>query len=168
MSSNVIENLSDPARAKIIMELIAHEKRTAKELMEAFPNLSQTAMSQHLSAMVADGTLVIAGNAYSVTAGLNADAERIVTENDGAGYLQMFSQFIAGIRAEFEDYTAREKINILGDGSGFTAMPVYATTEELQETLVKVSEVLMPLLHNKQSPERNLHNICLITTPPKA
>jgi uncharacterized membrane protein len=73
-----------------------------------------------------------------------------------------------GVMAEFRDYSERENIDILNDGSGFTIAPVYATMAELQEALLKVGEILQGLYHNEQTEERKLHNICLITTPPKA
>jgi len=177
MVSNFLANLSNPARAKIILELAAHEQLTTKELLAKFPDISQPTMYRHLKAMVDDGTLKVVGEtqirgtvekSYAVTTDLQTNAERIVTENDGAGYLQLFTQYIMGIMAEFKQYAEREQIDIQNDGSGFTVAPVYATTEELRESLTKVGEIIMALYQNPQTPERKLHNICIITTPPKS
>ena len=177
MISKFMENLSNPIRAKLLLELIAQEQLTTKELLEKFPDISQPTMYRHLKAMVTDGTLKVVGEtqirgtvekSFAVSTDLQTNIERIVTENDGEGYLQLFTQYIISIMAEFKQYAEREKIDIQKDGSGFTIAPVYATLEELQEALIKVGEILMSLYQNKQTPERKLHNICIITTPPKA
>jgi DNA-binding transcriptional ArsR family regulator len=176
LSGAAIENLTNPARAKIILELYARGQLTAKELLEKFPGISQPTMYRHVKAMLGDGTLKIAGEkqirgtvekTYTVAADLENDAQKIVTENDGKGYFTLFSQYILGVMTEFKDYSERDDIDILKDGSGFTVAPVYATTEELQGAIMKVGEVLRELYRNKQTAERKLHNICIITTPPK-
>jgi DNA-binding transcriptional ArsR family regulator len=176
LSGAAIENLTNPARAKIILELCAREQLTARELLDKFPDISQPTMYRHLKAMLVDGTLKIAGEkqvrgtvekSYMVAANLEDDAKRIMTENDGKGYFTLFSQYVLGVMAEFKDYSERDNIDILKDGSGFTVAPVYATTEELQCAIMKVGEILQGLYHNEQTAERKLHNICVITTPPK-
>jgi DNA-binding PadR family transcriptional regulator len=177
MGNALIENLSNPTLAKIILEIHERGQLTAKELLEKFPRVSQPTMYRYLKAMLADGTLKVTSEkqvrgtvekSYSVAADFEKSIKRIVTENDGAGYLSLFASYLIGVMAEFRDYSERENIDILNDGSGFTIAPVYATTAELQEALLKVGEILQGLYRNKQTKERKLHNICLITTPPKA
>jgi hypothetical protein len=127
--------------------------------------------------MLTDGTLEVADErrvrgtvekSYAVAVDLGADARRVVMENDGKGYLQLFMSYSMGIMSEFKAYSEREGIDILKDGSGFTVAPVYATTAELHSALEKVGETLRSLYKNEQTAERRLHNICIITTPPQS
>ena len=176
MGNAIIENLSNPTLAKIILKIHECGQLTAKELLEKFPDISQPTLYRHLKAMLTDGTLKIVGEtqvrgtvekSYAVATNLEEDAKRIVTGNDGAGYMGLFNRYVLGIMAEFKDYCERDNIDILNDGSGFTVAPVYATLEELQTALMKVADIIQALFRNEQTAERKLHNICLITTPPK-
>jgi DNA-binding transcriptional ArsR family regulator len=175
--NKIIENLANPTRARILIEIKTRGQLATRELLDKFPDIAQATMYRHLKAMLADGTLSVAEEKpirgtveryYAVSVDLEQDAQRIVTENDGAGYLSLFNQYILGVMAEFKDYSQREDIDILKDGSGFTVAPVYATTQELQTALIKIGEVIQELYRQEQTAERKLHNICLITTPPKS
>lgn len=91
----------------------------------------------------------------------------MVEENNGQAYMMMFTQFVMGLTEEFREYTRRSDINILQDGSGFTVAPIYATLEELSAALMGIGKIINPLVENEKTPERDLHSVAIITTPPK-
>ena len=177
MSNKVIENLTNPTRVRIFFEIHGKERLTTKNLLDTFPEIAQPTMYRHLKAMLDDGMLKVVDErkvrgavekTYAINLDFGADIERIITENDGEGYLQLFTQYIMGIVAEFTEYSKSENINIVEDLSGFSVAPMYVTNEELVEALTKISEIIMPLLQNKPTEGRKLRNFYTITTlPPK-
>lgn len=176
MNSKIIDHLTNPTKAKIFFEITLNEQLTAKKLLEKFSDIAQPTMYRHLKAMLNDGIIKVTGQkqirgavekSYSVNNDLVMDIQRIIEENDGNGYLQLFVQYMMGLMGEFKAYSESENIDILNDGSAFTTAPIYATSEEILEAMTKISEIIQPLMANQQTPERRLHNLCTILTPPK-
>jgi DNA-binding PadR family transcriptional regulator len=176
MANNLIANLLNPTLAKLILEIQKQGQLTAGELLNKFPDVSQPTMYRYLKALIEDGTLKIVSEkrvrgtvekTYAIAADFQEDAERIVAENDGEGYLGLFTSYIMSVMSEFRAYCSLENIDIMRDGSGFTTAPVYATTEELQAALLKIGETIQELLKNEKTDARKPHSICIITTPPK-
>jgi len=176
MDNKLMDNLTNPVRAKIFFEIYAGGQPTVKQLMEKFPDVSQSTIYRYLKAMLGVGMIKVVSEkqvrnvrekAYAVNTNVGADIERIIKHNDSDRYFQLFMQYIINLVSEFNDYCDSDKINIAGDGSGFSVAPFYATKEELLEALQKVSEIIMPLLKNEHTPERKLYNLCTIIIPPK-
>jgi hypothetical protein len=126
--------------------------------------------------MLADGTLRITEEkqirgtiekTYAIAIDLVGDLRSIRENNDKDGFMQLFSVYITGIKAEFEEYIKREDVDLLADGTGFKMAPVYATTEEIEDAFIAFGEAVKKLLENKPSAGRELRNICTIITPPK-
>ena len=171
-----IDNLTNPTRARLFFEIHTAGQLTAKNLLEKCPDISQPTLYRHLKAMLDDGVLKIVGEkqirglvekSYAINLDIGTDIERIITENDGKGYLQLFNQYIMGIMSEFAAYSDSEDIDIINDASAFTIAPIYATQDEVYEALTKVGEIIQSLAANKQAPGRELRNLCIILTPPK-
>jgi len=176
MNSKLIGNLTNPIRARIFFEIYAGEQPTAKKLLEKFPDITKTTLYRHLKAMLDAGIIIVAGEkqvrgvtekSYAVNTDMGADIEHIVENNDGDGYFQLFTQYIMNIMSEFKAYCNSDNINIVGDCSGFSTAPLYATKEEVVEALQKISEIILPLVKNEPAPDRELHNLCTIIIPTK-
>jgi len=176
MKSTLIDHITNPVRSKIFMEILSGEGMTAKKLLQKFADVTQPTMYRHLRAMLTDGVIIVTGEVqkrgtvektYAVNEDIGIDIERVVTENDGHGYLQLFLQYMTGLLAEFKHYAEADGIDIVGDGSAFTIAPFYATAEELLEAFVKMGEILMPLYTNEPTEGRMLRNFCIVVTPPK-
>ena len=176
MNPNIIEHFTNPTRAKIFFEIHTGRQLTAKMLLEKLPEISQPTLYRHIKAMLDDGVIEVTAEkrvrgvvekSYSTKLDWTADIERIVTENDGPGYMQLFLQYIAGVVGEYRAYCESGNVDIVNDGAGFTIAPLCATDEEMQEAMVKIGEILQPLLTNEKTPGRKLRNLCMITTPPK-
>jgi len=174
-SGTTIEALTNPRQAKILIEIYANKQMTAKQLSERFPEIPVATLYRNLKKMCATGVLQIVETrprrgtvekVYATTAGFELDTQAMLAANDGQAYAALFTQFALGIMNEFRTYASRPNIDIVHDGSGFTVNPVYATFEELTDALMRIREILTPLVNNPDSEGRKLHNICLITTPP--
>jgi len=176
MQNKVIDHLTNPTRARLFFAIHENEQLTAKQLMEKFPDITQPTLYRHLKAMLKDGILQIASEkqvrgmvekTYAIHQDMGADISRIVEENDGEGFLQLFIQYITNITGEFAAYAKCENIDIIQDMPAFSVAPIYASREELIDALTKISEIILPLVANEPTPERQLRNFCIITTPPK-
>lgn len=176
MNEKIAECFANPVKCKLLLEIYNKGQATPKQLAEAHSDITHATLYRYLKKMTADGILkVIEENqirgtverVYSVVDDLTADAKKMVEENNGQVYMMMFTQFMMGLTDEFREYTSRPGINLLQDGSGFTVAPVYATTEELTAAITEISKIIAPLFGNEKTPERDLHNIAIITTPPK-
>jgi len=174
--SKIIEHITNPTRAKIFFEIISGEQVTAKHLLEKFTDISQPTIYRHLKALLAADMIKISGEkpvrgviekSYSVNAEMGADIANIIENNDGKGYLNLFVQYITGVTAEFNAYSQEENINIIEDVSAFSIAPFYATKEEIYEALMKIGEIIQPLIANEPTADRKLRNLCTIITPPK-
>jgi len=176
MDASILEHFTNPIRSKIFFEIHTGENLTAKQLLEKLPDISQPTLYRHIKALLESDMISISKErpirgvvekSYSAKFDWTADIERIVTENDGVGYMQLFIQYISGIVAEYKAYCESDNVDIINDGTGFTVAPIYATDEELHDTMTKIGEIMQPMLTNQQTPERKLRNLCMIITPPQ-
>lgn len=176
MNKKIAECFSNPIKCKLLLEIHNKERATAKQLSKTYSDITHATLYRYLKKMTDDGILkVVEENqirgtvekVYAVNPDLSVDTKKMVIENNGQAYMMLFTQFVMGLTEEFREYTSRPDINILQDGSGFTVAPIYATTEELTAVLTEIGKIIEPLLNNGKTPERDLHNIAIITTPPK-
>ena len=174
-SEAVIECLANPRKAQLLLAIYAKQQATAKQLLEQFPDVPSATLYRYLKQMLDAGVLQIEDERpvrgaveklYALGVDLTADAQTMIDTNDGQAYLGLFTQFMIGIMNEFRAYSTRLQIDILHDGSGFSATPVYATTNELVAFGRQVADAMASLYSNAPSDGRKLHNICIITTPP--
>ena len=176
-SEKLLSCMSDPIKAKLILEIHKQNQATAKQLAEIYSGIPQATLYRHLKKMLADGVLKVVGEnrirgtvekVYALAFDPSGDIGKMLSENDGKMYLHIVTQQLLGILQEFQEYTSRIGIDIENDGSGILVTPVYVTAEELKEAITKISEILLTLYKNPDDGERSLHNICIVTTPPKA
>ena len=177
MNDKMLACLTDPIKAKILLEVFEQKQATAKQLSEKYNQIPQTTLYRHLNKMLEDGILKIAEEhpvrgavekVYAIGFDFEGNVQNMMETNDGKMFLQFFTQYMLGIMREFQDYTEKDDINLAGDGAGFTVAPIYATTQELTEALMKIGEeIIQPLFKNTPGGERQLRNFCIITTPPK-
>ncbi|QIB70215.1 helix-turn-helix domain-containing protein [Aminipila butyrica] len=176
MNENMAECVANPTKCKLLLEIYSKGQATAKQLTDTYSDITHATLYRYLKKMTADGILkVVAENqirgtverVYAVADDLLMDMQRMVEENNGPAYMMLFTKFVMGLTEEFRQYTSRSDINLLQDGSGFSVAPIYATTEELTAALTEMGKIIEPLLTNEKTPERDLHNIAIITTPPK-
>ena len=176
MNNKLIAHLSDPVKAKLIMEIHEQERATTGQLASVFSQIPQATLYRHMKKMLSDGIIKIVDEVpvrgtvekvYALGFDFNENNKTIMETNDGEAYFQMAALYMLGILGEFKEYAEQESVDLSGDGTGFSHVPVYATTDELVEALEQIREVLQPLMSNSYEEGRKLRNLCIITTPPK-
>lgn len=175
MNKGIIDCLTNPVKCRMLLEIKLKEKITAKQLAKIHSDIPQATLYRYLNKMVKDEIIKVVeenqirGTVEKVYAvnDLSLGVEKMLEENSGEAYMQIFIQYIMGFMKEFQEYTSQPNIDILNDGSGFTTAPFYATNEELEEVRIKLGEALEPLIKNTPTPERKLRSLGIIVTPPK-
>lgn len=168
--------ISEPLNAKLILEIYEQKQITTAKLSEKFNEIPQATLYRRLQKMLADDVLKIVEEnhirgtvekVYALNYDIEANWKKMSEANDGKTYMQFVTYYTLGILQEFKEYTAKEEIDIKGDGTGLFIAPVYATYEELTSSLNKIVEIVTGLKDNKPNGERKLRNICITITPPK-
>lgn len=176
MNEKILDCFTNPVKCKLILEISARKEATAKQLSDACAEIPQTSLYRYLKTMTDHGILNVVEEhpvrgtvekVYALADDFAFDIQRTVEENDGPSYMLLFTQFMMGLMQEFKDYTSQPDIDILKDCSAFTLAPVYITPEEWTAAITKIGSILSDLINNEKTPERSLHNIGLILTPPK-
>ena len=175
MDKKIIKYLSDPVKSRIIFQILELGQATTKDLVKKNPEIPQASLYRYLKAMLADGVIKIAHERkvrnvtekiYEMNYDINAAAEKMIEENDGAMYYAIVSQFVNEIMSQFEAYSKEEDIDILEDVSGFRQVPFWATKEEVVEMTQKISDVVQPYFEQTKTPGRRLRTFARIITPP--
>lgn len=169
----LMDCIKSPVKSQIILCLQKHEKLTAKDLLNITNSIPQATLYRALKKMEHDNIIIVVSEQLKrgiieKTYALNKNIieKEIANENDGTIYLHMFSNFITGLLSEFDDYSKKENIDAANDGFGFSAVPIYATNEELEVYGQKIREILEPAFQ-KQSDKQKLHTFATIITPPR-
>lgn len=168
--------LAEPLSAKLIIEIMERGEITASQLLETFNEIPQATLYRRLRKMLKDGVLKVAAEnqirgtlekVYALGFDMEESKRKLSESNNGEAYMQIITYHILGILQEFSEYTSKENINLVGDGSGCSVAPVYATYEELTAALTKIGGIITELQSHKPDGKRKLHNLCVITTPPQ-
>ena len=176
MNDKLISHLSDPVKAKMIMEIHRREHATTGQLASVFSQIPQATLYRHMKKMLSDSVIKIVDEVpirgtvekvYALDFDFAKNNKSVLDANDGEAYYQMATLYMLGILEEFKEYTERENIDLSGDGTGFSHVPIYATTHELTEVMVQIKDILQPLMSNSYEGGRKLRNLCIISTPPK-
>lgn len=167
---------ANPAKSRILLEIMQREKATAKQLRAAFPDIAQATLYRYLNKMVAAGVLDVVAETqkrgaservYAVSNAYVESGQKMLEENPNEGYLALFNQYIASVSAPFYDHIKNDELDMKTELSGFFLRPVCASPEELQQAIMAVSEILQPLTDNNPAPGRNRQSIGIIITPPQ-
>lgn len=177
MNEKLMDCFTNPVKCKLFLEIKSKGRVTAKQLAKTYSDIPQATLYRYLNRMLSDGILKVTEEnkvrgtiekVYAVEFGLFSDIQKMLMGNSGEAYMQMFTQYMIGLLSEFKGYAFRKNIDILHDGSGFSTVPFYATMDELEEALKKVTEIIEPLKNNKPRQGRRMRSLALIVTPPKA
>lgn len=176
MEENFFTHISDPLNSKLLIEIYERKQVTTADLLKKFSDISQATLYRHLKKMLNDDVIkVVEENpirgtvekVYALNYDINASWKNMRDSNDSQKLMQYINYSLLGILKEFQEYTAKEDIDIKGDGTGIIIAPIYATFEELNCARNKFFEILNELESNKPQGERKLYNICTVITPPK-
>ena len=176
MEETFFTYISEPLSSKLLTEIYEQKQVTTADLLKKFSNISQATLYRHLKKMLNDDVIKIVEEnhirgtvekVYALNYDISASWKNMRDSNDSKKLMQYINYSLFGILKEFREYTAKEDIDIKGDGTGILIAPIYATFEELDSARNKFFEILKELESNKPHGERKLYNICTVITPPK-
>lgn len=124
-----MECISNPAKSRLMIEIMRRGKVTAKYLAEKCVDIPQTTLYRYLKRMTDDGLLKIVGETpirgtvektYALTFD-PSDPPSVLGQNSGAMYMQMFFQYFLTFAKIFQDYCDTPGIDIKKDRSGLSS-----------------------------------------------
>lgn len=176
MGDHFIDCITNPVACRLLLEVMSRERITAKQLAEVSEDIPQTSLYRYLKRMTESGILEVVEThqirgtvekVYAVSAAFSEKIEGMIQGNDGQAYLALFTQYMVGLLREFKEYTSHGKINIAQDCSAFTLAPAYLTKAEWEQAASEIGGILDRLMQQEKTPERRLHTIGLVLTPPR-
>ena len=172
----IMDCIVNPVKSQIILSIQENGECTARDLLSSQYDIPQATLYRTLNRLVESGVLkIVAENKIrAVTEKVYALNERflnmnqsIVEQNDGEAYFKVFTNFVLVLMKEFQNYAKKSSINIMEDGSGFSAIPIYATVEEIVYVGNKFKEIIAPYQsRNALVEEQKMHILATIITPP--
>ena len=105
LNEKIMECISNPAKSRLLIEIMRRGEVTAKYLAEKCSDIPQTTLYRNLKRMTDDGLLKIVNETpirgtvektYALTFD-PSDPPSVLGENSGAIYMQMFFQYFASI-----------------------------------------------------------------------
>ena len=172
LNEKIMECISNPAKSRLLIEIMRRGEVTAKYLAEC-SDIPQTTLYRNLKRMTDDGLLKIVNETpirgtvektYALTFD-PSDPPSVLGENSGAIYMQMFFQYFLTFAKIFQEYCDTPGIDIKRDRSGLSLSHVYLTDEELEKVVSDIAQILYPLQDNKPEPGRRLRTVGLIISP---
>lgn len=175
--NEIMDCIVNPVKSKIILAIREMGKCTAKELLNTNSDIPQATLYRTLNRLVETEIIVVVAEnkvrsiiekVYAINKDFNPNSNPIVLENNGEAYFKLFSNFIMELMNEFKKYAELPSINIMEDGSGFSATPIYASMEELEEMSKKLTEIVIPYqkMNPSKSKEQKMHTLAMVITPP--
>lgn len=172
---SVMDCLGNPMKVRIMIMIKENGPMTPKEMLSKDNRLPQASLYRALKSMEEESVIVTVAESkvraviekrYSLNEELKGRLDEMVRSNDGECYFKLFMSFAFNLMRRFQDYTQRDNIDIQRDGSGFFAVPVYATDEELKALYTSLLEVIAPY-QKRTSADQDVHTLALVLTPPE-
>lgn len=172
----LMDCIVNPVKSQIILSIQKKGECTAKDLLSSQNYIPQATLYRTLNRLVDSGILkIVAENkvravtekVYALNESFLNINQSVIEQNDGEAYFKLFTNFIIVLMKEFQNYAEKPSINIVNDVSGFSAVPIYATGEEMLEIGKKFKEIIAPYqTRNTSVKEQNMRILATIVTPP--
>jgi DNA-binding transcriptional ArsR family regulator len=162
-----------PVRMKILQTLASGRRKTVQQIAEKLPEVPQATLYRHLKKLL-EATIIevveqnqVRGTVEKIYA-LPQNNE-VVSREDllNAGpdeHLNYFLKFLANVLMNFEEYVRQPNYDFQKDMTSFRTATLYASDEEYSEFIRKYVELITPLLHNEDAPNRKKRTITNILT----
>lgn len=178
-TKELMECFINPNKSSILLTIQQLGTCTAKELMAQQPDIPQATLYRTLNQLTKKGILKVVSEkkvravvekTYGLNDSFGLNIEAMLHENNGPAYFQLMSSFTLQLMAEFKTYSERPSIDIIHDGSGFSATPIYVNEEEIKDLAQEVANVVKPYQTKSTDPEtqQTLHTMAVIFTPPQS
>lgn len=170
---DITEIIKNPVKSKLLLEIARCRQTTAKHLSETFSEIPPATLYRYLKKMTEEGVIEVVRQTqirgttektYALASRLNQELGAAVAS--GETYLLAFLQYMLGFAEQFQQYCEKDGIDIQKDGSGFSAVPLYLTDQELEDFLRSYGELVQTYQNHTAGKGRKLHSIGLIVAPP--
>ncbi len=170
----IMDCIENPVKTRLILTLQEKGRSTPKGLQNVNSDIPKATLYRALKSMETAGIIEVVSEekvravvekTYAVSREFEHMGEELVKNNDGEAYYKVFSAFILDLLKKFERYTRNKDIDIAGDGTGFNAIPLYATNEELAEYSKQIIEILTPAMERSTN-DQKLYTLAMIISPP--
>ncbi|MDO4286300.1 MAG: helix-turn-helix domain-containing protein [Eubacteriales bacterium] len=176
MADKLMDCITNPVKCKLLLEIQAQGKVTAKHLSDIYTDIPQATLYRHLRKMLSDGVLQVVEETqirgtvektYALAFNMEKDIETVLAENSGELYMQYFMQYIMGFAKQFQQYCQSPDINIKKDMTGFSLSPLYLSDEELTDLVTNISRLIGAVKNNEPRADRKLRTVGVIISPPE-
>lgn len=174
MIDKLMDCITNPVRCKLLLEIYSKGQATAKHLTDVYNDIPQATLYRHLKKMLSAGILKVIEETqirgtlektYALAIDINDDFGKILEENSGTLYMQIFMQYILGFAKQFQQYCKSPNINLKEDLTGFSLSPLYLSDEELTALIGNISDIIKTVKNNEPKEHRKLRTIGLIISP---
>ena len=171
----VMDCIGNPLKARVMLLMREFGPMTPKQILQEDPRIPPASLYRALKSMekaeviemVAETKVrAVVEKSYALNDDLRGRVDQMVRNNDGEVYFKLFMGFAFNLMRTFENYSRREGVDLKNDGSGFFAVPVYATKEELEDMYNRILEIIRPA-QTRTSADQELHTLAFVATPPE-
>lgn len=171
---SVMDCLCNPLKTRVLIMFKENGPLTPKQMLTLDPKIPQASLYRALKTLEDKQLIVtvsenkvraVVEKRYYLNDELKASIGKLVSNNNGEAYFNLFLGFAFGLMRRFEDYSKRDDIDLKNDGSGFFSVPVFATTDELEEMYSKIMEIVRSS-QTRKSDDQKQHTLAFVVTPP--
>jgi hypothetical protein len=143
--------LLHPVRLRIVQAFLPDRELTTGQLRAELPDVPTASLYRHVTTLVDGKALEVVAErkvrgTFERTYRLNLANLRVTGEEaadmDADAHRRAFMTFVASLLGDFDRYLAREEIDLVADGVGYSQLVLNLTDAEFDELRVELREVL--------------------------
>jgi DNA-binding transcriptional ArsR family regulator len=163
LSVDTLELLAHPIRLRIVHAMRGGRELTTAQLCARIPDASKAMVYRHVDLLAASGILEVAGERRvrgAVERRYRLRQDQVTVDADAVATLSLddhrrvFSTAMAVLVAEFGAYLDGENADPVADLVGYRQHAVWLSRDELEEMIVGLRRVILPLLAKQPAPDR--------------
>ena len=162
-----------PVRMKILQTLASGRRKTVQQIAAKLTEVPQATLYRHLKKLLEAKVIeVVEENqvrgtiekVYALPENNQLVSREEVLKAGPDEHLDYFMKFFASVLMNFEEYIRQPDYDFEKDMVSFRMATLYASDEEYSEFIRKYVELITPLLHNEDAPNRKKRSITNILT----
>jgi hypothetical protein len=166
--------LLHPVRLRIVEAFLVDRALTTSQLRAEIPDVPAGSLYRHVAKLVDGGVLAVVAErrvrgALERTYVLRTSAARLgpdeIARMSREEHRQAFLAFVAGLIGDMDRYLARDEIDPLRDGVGYSLAAMWLDDGELAAVSREIAIALQPLLSNEPRPGRKRRILASVLIP---
>jgi hypothetical protein len=166
--------LLHPVRLRIVESFLVDRALTTSQLRAELPDVPAGSLYRHVARLVAGGVLAVVSErrvrgALERTYVLRTSAARLgadeIARMSREEHRQAFLAFVAGLIGDMDRYLARDEIDPLRDGVGYSLAALWLDDAELAAMSREIAIALQPLLANQPREGRKRRILATVLVP---